>query len=161
MIFVGDRAIGWQASGVFSHTEFLRRLAKVAIVVVCSEHCTSKLCPSCGSELQHPKKPTGYIFNGTSFCSSPKCASLGRLQNRDILAAASIVARTLCGFLIGGSLGSYSKPVKGIPKDDTRISLFGALVGPPRLVAAAAGPPWYVKFDGLFCVRNTLLTRAP
>ena len=139
MIFVGDWAIGSQSGGVFSQHEFLRRLAKVAIVIVCSEHCTSKLCPTCGSELAHPQKPTGRTFNGTSFCPSPQCASLGRFFNRDVLAAASIVDRILCGFLVGGSLGSYAKPVKGIPKDDTRISLFGALTE-PRRVAAAAGP---------------------
>jgi hypothetical protein len=137
VIFVGDWAIGSQSGGVFSQHEFLRRLAKVAIVIVCSEHCTSKLCPTCGSELAHPQKPTGRTFNGTSFCPSPQCASLGRFFNRDVLAAASIVDRMLCGFLVGGSLGSYEKPVKGIPKDDTHISLFGALTE-PRPVAG----PW-------------------
>jgi hypothetical protein len=141
VVFVGDWAIGGESGGVFSQLEFLRRLAKVAIVIICSEHCTSKLCPTCGRELAHPQKPTGRTFNGTSFCPAPQCASRGRFFNRDVLAAASIVDRMICGFLVGGSLGSYEKPVKGIPKDSFPISLFGALLE-PRPVAAAAAGPW-------------------
>jgi hypothetical protein len=141
VVFVGEWAIGWESGGVFSQLEFLRRLAKVAIVIVCSEHFTSKLCPSCGRELAHPNKPTGRTFNGTSFCPAPQCATRGRFLNRDVLAAASIVNRMICGFLVGGSLGSFEKPVTGIPKKSLPISLFGALLE-PRPVAAAAAGPW-------------------
>jgi hypothetical protein len=139
VVYVGDWMLSKQSAGAFAKKEFLRKLARHAIVIVTSEHNTTKKCGICSSDMAHPTKPNGKRHNGTVFCSNPSCTSVGRLLHRDVAAAVKLVDRTICGFFMGGQLGPFERVTAGA--DAAPISLFGTLTR-PRPGATAAGT-WY------------------
>ena len=118
------------ATTQFAFKDFLKHLARRAIVVMCDEHCTTKLCGDCGSEVKHPHKAgtrAAQEHKGTVYCPNRACASRGRFMNRDVAAASNIVNRFVCGFLVGGQLAGFSR-VESRTTDPTRqLSFFGTL----------------------------------
>jgi hypothetical protein len=139
VVYVGDWMLSKQSAGAFAKKEFLRKLARHAIVIVTSEHNTTKKCGICSWDMAHPTKRNGQRHNGTVFCSNPSCASVGRFLHRDVAAAVKLVDRTICGFFMGGQLGPFERVTAGA--DAASISLFGTLTK-PRPGASAAGT-WY------------------
>ncbi len=131
VIYFGDWVLNRkQTSGAFPKKRFLRELAKRAIVIVCHEYYTTKLCGDCGCEMKFPYKSGAKAhqkFRGTVYCPNKTCASRGQFQNRDVAAACNIVNRFMYGFFVG-ELGCFSKTANA---DSPRISLSGAL-NPPR-----------------------------
>jgi hypothetical protein len=134
VFYIGD----WAVSGAttqFAFKDFLKHLARRAIVVMCDEHCTTKLCGDCGSEVKHPHKAgakAAQEHKGTVYCPNRACASRGRFMNRDVAAASNIVNRFVCGFLVGGQLAGFSR-VESRTTDPTRqLSFFGTLAADRR-----------------------------
>jgi hypothetical protein len=91
---------------------------------MCDEHCTTKLCGDCGSEVKHPHKAgakAAQEHKGAVYCPNRACASRGRFMNRDVAAACNIVYRFVCGFLVGGQLAGFSR-VESKTTDPARSS---------------------------------------
>jgi hypothetical protein len=106
VIYVGDRANNRKASRGFAMQRFLHLLARKAIVVICSEHRTTKCCGDCGHFNVQPRKAYSAVeHRGTKYCANLECPSRGRFTNRDVQAACNIVDRFICAFMLGGSLG--------------------------------------------------------
>jgi hypothetical protein len=137
VIYVGDWVLNLkQNSGAFSKKRFLRQLAERAIVVVCHEYYTTKLCGDCGCEMRFPHKSGDkkhLEHKGTVYCANKSCPSGGQFQNRDVAAACNIVNRFIHGFFVG-ELGCFSQTANA---SSPRISLSGAL-NPPAAPAGVA-----------------------
>ena len=121
VVYIGDWIVNRQGAGVFAKKLFVRRLARRAIVVVCSEYNTTKLCGHCGTPVLHPKTTGAKTHNGTVFCPDKACPSGGRFLNRDVAAACNIVHRFASGMFVSGQLGCFAESGAG------RISLSGIL----------------------------------
>ena len=126
-----------QRAGLFPKKEFLRRLAKCAIVIITSEHNSTARCGVCSAENAHPHKVDGRKHKGTVYCSHPACPAGGMFLNRDVAAAATLVNCFINSFYLGGRIGVFEKSVVGHAAPE-RISLVGTLTA-PRPVAGAAG----------------------
>ena len=88
VIYVGDRANNRKASRGFAMQRFLHLLARKAIVVICSEHRTTKCCGDCGHFNVQPRKAYSAVeHRGTKYCANLECPSRGRFTNRDVQAA--------------------------------------------------------------------------
>ena len=112
VIYIGDRVNNPKASRTFPMKRFLRLLARKAIVVICSEHRTTKCCGDCGYFNVQPRKAySAVLHRGTMYCEQRACPSQGRFTNRDVQAACNIVDRFICAFVLGGKLGLLSAAV--------------------------------------------------
>ena len=106
VIYVGDRVNNRKASRSFPMQRFLHLLARKAIVVICSEHRTTKCCGDCGHFNVQPRKAYSTAkHRGTMYCENLECPSRGRFTNRDVQAACNIVDRFICAFVLGGTIG--------------------------------------------------------
>ena len=106
VLLVGDWATKKKQGKHFAFQRYLDRLARRAIVIVVGEHCSTKLCSSCGSEVMYPDKHD-YTkpHYGTVYCPNNQCPTQHRFLNRDVAAASNICNRFLAKFFVGGSLG--------------------------------------------------------
>ena len=112
VIYIGDRVNNRKASRGFAIQRFLHLLARKAIVVICSEHRTTKCCGDCGHFNVQPRKAySAVLHRGTMYCEQRVCPSQGRFTNRDVQAACNIVDRFICAFVLGGKLGLLSAAV--------------------------------------------------
>jgi hypothetical protein len=106
VIYVGDRVNNRKASRSFPMQRFLHLLARLAIVVICTEHRTTKCCGDCGHFNVQPRKAYSTVLHrGTMYCEQRVCPSQGRFTNRDVQAACNIVDRFICAFVLGWTLG--------------------------------------------------------
>ena len=108
VLVVGNWATSKKKCNGFAFQRYIDRLARSAIVIVVDEHCTSKLCSSCGSQVRHPDRHdfTKPLY-GTVFCPNTSCPTQHRFLNRDVAAASNICNRFLVNFFAGGSLGMF------------------------------------------------------
>jgi hypothetical protein len=106
VLLVGDWATKKKQGKHFAFQRYLDRLARRAIVIVVDEHCSTKLCSSCGSEVMYPDKHDDTKPHyGTVYCPNNQCPTQHRFLNRDVAAASNICNRFLAKFFVGGSLG--------------------------------------------------------
>jgi hypothetical protein len=89
--------------------ELRRLLAREAIVILCDEFRTSKLCIGCARYLRHPRDAhnRNEIY-GVYVCDHDGCHMHGVYVNRDVSAALKIAGRALASSL-GRSLGAFAR----------------------------------------------------
>jgi hypothetical protein len=117
VIYLGDWAMqpGRAAKG-FPLKEWVRALAKKAVVLVATEMRTTITCGWCGSEVVHPTQAAagrGLEIYGAVYCAAKGCAGDGRLLPRDVHGAYNIAGLWAYQHLLGGESGTYGCLVRG------------------------------------------------
>ncbi len=89
--------------------ELRRLLAREAIVILCDEFRTSKLCIGCARYLRHPRDAHNHNeIYGVYVCDHDDCHMHGVYVNRDVSAALKIAGRALASSL-GHPLGAFAR----------------------------------------------------
>ena len=114
IIIVGD---GNASGGCIDLKRVWQLVSRFCLVFYnASEFRSTHLGLCCGGAMHHP--PAGKArgvgraakgFKGTLQCGDRNCASQGRFQHRDLMAAANIACIFVCSFVLGGSLGGFSR----------------------------------------------------
>lgn len=91
----------------FPFKEFLTRLGRRAIVVICSERLTSAACAFCSSYVTHPRKMSDAVDSGTTQCANTSCPMRARFIGRDVSAATAIGCLALWNLFWGGRAGWF------------------------------------------------------